>query len=192
MPKFGFVSKKSVLPLSQLERLVRNIYGMDKESFISMVKGFGPRLRSMARVIVGNDDDADDALQDAFCSLWSHREELEDRRADAMAVATVRSRSIDVLRRRAVRLGSGQVEAAASDLHAVDSTDIADTYAQVRSIMNTVLSSRDADILVLRDYQGYEIDEIAARYGLVPANVRIILSRSRRAVRDAYLKNFQS
>lgn len=157
-----------------------------------MVKGIGPRLRSMARVIVGNDDDADDALQDAFCSLWSHREELEDRRADAMAVATVRSRSIDVLRRRAVRLGSGQVEAAASDLHAVDSTDIADTYAQVRSIMNAVLSSRDADILVLRDYQGYEIDEIAARYGLVPANVRIILSRSRRAVRDAYLKNFQS
>lgn len=157
-----------------------------------MVKGIGPRLRSMAHAIVGNEADADDALQDAFCSLWSRREELEDCRADAMAVATVRSRSIDVLRRRAVRVGSGQVEAADSDLRATDHADIADTYAQVRSIMDSVLSPRDADILVLRDYQGYEIDEIAARYDLIPANVRVILSRSRRAVRDAYLKNFQS
>lgn len=165
---------------------------MDKNGFISMVKGIGPRLRLMARAIVGNEADADDALQDAFCSLWSRREELEDRRADAMAVATVRSRSIDVLRRRAVRVGSGQVEAADSDLRAADHADIADTYAQVRSIMDSVLSPRDADILVLRDYQGYEIDEIAARYDLIPANVRVILSRSRRAVRDAYLKNFQS
>lgn len=156
-----------------------------------MVQGFGPRLRSMARAIVGNDADAADALQDAFCTLWHRRDDVPDAAAAAVAVTAVRRRSIDMLRRRAVRLGSGQIEASGCDMTSDDRTDTDDTYEHVRAIIDTVLSPRDADILVLRDYQGYEIDEIAARHGLLPANVRMILSRSRRAVRDVYFKNFR-
>ncbi len=164
---------------------------MDKEGFISLVQGFGPRLRSMARAIVGNDADAADALQDAFCTLWDRRADLGEGEADAVAVAAVRNRSIDLLRRRAVRTGTGTVDASEAELHADDRTDTDDTFARVRAVIDTVLSPRDADILVLRDYRGYEIGEIAARHGLQEANVRMILSRSRRAVRDAYLKYYR-
>ena len=111
--------------------------------------------------------------------------------ADAVAVAAVRNRSIDLLRRRAVRTGTGTVDASEAELHADDRTDTDDTFARVRAVIDTVLSPRDADILVLRDYRGYEIGEIAARHGLQEANVRMILSRSRRAVRDAYLKYYR-
>ena len=47
------------------------------------------------------EDDADDALQDAFCRLWSHRDEIKTiNEAEALAKTTVRNLAIDSYRRR--------------------------------------------------------------------------------------------
>ena len=47
---------------------------MQDEALTSVFVGLRQRLRRMATAILGDSDAADDALQDAFCRLWTLRE----------------------------------------------------------------------------------------------------------------------
>ncbi len=67
-----------------------------------------------------------------------------------------------------------------------DDSDTRELYHRVDSLIKTVLSERDRRILLLRDYSGWEMADIAAELGLTEANVRVVLSRARRAVAKAY------
>ena len=50
-----------------------------------------PRLVSEARRLLGDPDDADDAVQDAMLKLWFYRERLDGYSSfDAPAIVTVR------------------------------------------------------------------------------------------------------
>lgn len=145
------------------------------------------RLLASARQILGNDDDAVDALQDAFVGLWSRAGSLSDEsHARGATVISVRNASIDLLRRRAVRQGDGE----ASDLS--DTSDQSDPsgtlFEEVDRLMATRLSPRDREILRLRDADEWPMEEIAERFGLTEANVRTILSRARRTIREEYMK----
>ncbi|MDE6633448.1 MAG: sigma-70 family RNA polymerase sigma factor, partial [Muribaculaceae bacterium] len=44
------------------------------------------------------------------------------------------------------------------------------------------------EILVHRDHDGWEFDEIASHYQISEANARMIVSRSRKTIREIYLK----
>ncbi|MDE6335165.1 MAG: sigma-70 region 4 domain-containing protein, partial [Muribaculaceae bacterium] len=48
------------------------------------------------------------------------------------------------------------------------------------------LSERDREILLLRDHSGWEFEEIAERFDMTPAAVRMALSRARKGVLKAY------
>ena len=49
-----------------------------------------------------------------------------------------------------------------------------------------MLSERDRRILLLRDYSGWEMEDIAIEFGMTQANARVALSRARRAILNAY------
>ena len=69
---------------------------------------------------------------------------------------------------------------------AEDISDASDLYDEVNRIIGRVLSERERSVLMMRDRNGFEMDAIAARLGITEANVRLILSRARRKVRDCY------
>lgn len=145
------------------------------------------RLLTSARRILGNDDDAVDALQDAFVGLWSRADTISDEaHARGATVISVRNASIDLLRRRAVRRG----DAEASDLSDLsDPSESSDSiFEEIDRLMATRLSHRDREILRLRDADEWATDEIALRFSLTEAHVRTILSRARRTIRDEYIK----
>lgn len=63
-----------------------------------------PRLHSTARRLLESDDDADDAVQEAFCRLWQRRDRLSgESEAEGVSVTTVRNICIDSLRQRQSR-----------------------------------------------------------------------------------------
>lgn len=53
-------------------------------------------------------------------------------------------------------------------------------------LINGRLSEQARSVLLLRDRDEWEFDAIAEHLGLSEANVRMILSRARRTVRDLY------
>lgn len=149
------------------------------------------RLKSTARRIV-SDDAVDDALQDAFVRLWSRRDDLTTESAvEGMAVMTVRNICIDTVRRDAVRrhddIDENPSVAAVTD-DTGDREAQRELYGEVSALIDRELSERDSRVLYLRDRDGWEMEDIASELGLSEANVRVILSRCRKTIRQIYLK----
>lgn len=153
------------------------------------------RLQMTARRIV-SDEAVDDALQDAFVRLWSRRSDFDSAAAmEGVAVTTVRNICIDTLRRDAVRrhddIDDNPSAAAVTDDYGDDRQERRELYGEVTELIDKELSERDRRILYLRDRDGWEMDDIALEMGISEANVRVILSRSRKIIRQIYLKRKQ-
>lgn len=165
---------------------------MEEDLLTSVFKRCKERLRICARKFL-DEDTADDALQEAFCRLWQRKDEFTDESmAEGMTFTTVRNICIDTLRRNAVR-AADEINEASSSISEDNSgnEDIAERYRYVSMLIESRLNERDRRILYLRDRDGWEMDDIAEDTGLTEANVRVILSRARKTVRELYRKQHQ-
>lgn len=150
------------------------------------------QMLSLAGRITGNRDDAADAVQDAFVKLWQQRERyVSTSHAQGAGMMTVRTTSIDIARHNGHR----------ADVPIDQATDVADdatdsdctlAYQQVRAIIDQDLSANQRAIIDMRELQGMEFDDIAARLGMQPATVRVELSRARKRVREIYRNKKES
>lgn len=143
-------------------------------------------LFSRARVMTASDEDARDVLQDAFVRLWSSTKPVEgEDHARNLLYRTVSNLSIDHVRKgSAVERVPLEHLGDSSETSADD--DANELMERVTAIINDELSARDREILLRRDRDGWEMDEIASAYGLSEANVRMIVSRARKTVRNIY------
>lgn len=145
------------------------------------------QMLSLAERITGNRDDAADAVQDAFVKLWQQRGRYETTsHAQGAGMMTVRTTSIDMARRNSHQ-ADVPVEQATDIIEEPTNEERNLTYQQVRRIIDSELSNNQRMIIDMREVQGMEFDEIAARLGMQPANVRVELSRARKRVRETYL-----
>jgi len=138
--------------------------------------------------MLGDSEEARDALQEAFCKLWGRKESITSaEQAEGLSVVTVRNTCIDNLRRRnTVRIDSMENSLKEIERSSEDASLTSDLISTVERLIASNLSERQRDILYLRDKAGVEISEIAEEYGLTEANVRMILSRARKTVRECY------
>ena len=150
---------------------------MRAEILTSVFTRLRPALLASAKSVLRDSaDDAPDALQEAFCRLWRHRDRLEtEEHACAASYTAVRNAAIDMVRRSRPTVTDEMIPDA-----------IAELYDEVSRIIRQALSERERDVLMLRDHSGFELDAIASRFGTTEANVRVILSRARRKVRECY------
>lgn len=147
-----------------------------------------PRLMSRASGMLGDADDANDALQESFCKLWGRRKSITtEEQAEGLSIITVRNTCIDTLRRR--NTYSAESMDIADDVQTdEDNTGPSTELIQVvEQLISSHLTERQSRILYLRDKAGAEISEIAEEFNISEANVRMILSRSRKIVRDCYM-----
>lgn len=137
-----------------------------------------PRLVGIARRIVGNDDDAEDIVQDALLRLWQVKEEV--RNAESMARVITRNLSIDHVRRRHVTVDIDE-----SNLE-TDSTSNNDE--QIQRIMGLInkLPTMQQTVIRLRHLDGLKMSDIAKITGTTEQAVRQSISRARRII----LKNY--
>ncbi len=144
------------------------------------------QMLSLAERITGNRDDAADAVQDAFVKLWQQRGRYETTsHAQGAGMMTVRTTSIDMARRNSHQ-ADVPVEQATDIIEEPTNEERNIAYQQVRRIIDSELSNNQRMIIDMREVQGLDFDEIAARLGMQPANVRVELSRARKRVREIY------
>lgn len=147
------------------------------------------RLWSMASRMLGNNDDANDALQDAFCQLWQRKECIKSRsEAEAMSVVTVRNRCIDSLRRQS-RTSTVSIDEnrEAEDIPSEhESSSREELYNHIRMIIDSRLSPLQQKIIKLRDIENKSYTSIAEHLDMNESAVRMQLSRARKIVRDYY------
>lgn len=149
-----------------------------------------PRLRAIARQLLGSDADADDAVQEAWLRLERVDADGIDN-LDAWLTTVVSRVSLDMLRApRRTREHSWQVEPWRDEpvSEASDPADVvaaADRVNVALLVVLDALSPAERIAFVLHDVFGQPFDEVASVLDKSPEATRQLASRARRRLRDA-------
>ncbi|MCR4809176.1 MAG: RNA polymerase sigma factor [Prevotella sp.] len=150
---------------------------MTQEGFKEEVLRIRPKLISVARRYVG-DDDAEDTVQDVLLRLWQMLDSLRPP-IDSLAIVLVRNLCVSHLRKQ-----RHDADAAIA-LTPTDNDD-----AGIEHLMAVIesLPAMQQVLLRLRHMEGMEMSDIAAITGSNEVAVRKALSRARQAVRLQFFK----
>lgn len=168
---------------------------MDRKEFETVAPSLRESIvRMVVRLVPSGETSglADDVAQDTLLRLWTRRDSIDTYRSiHALAMVMARNRTIDLLRRDRsgshVSLDDGYDSPDSSpDPHECMVSDEAD--ARLRSIMKSLPSAQQA-LIRMRHVEEMEIDEIASVTGSSPGAIRVMLSRTRRHIKDLFLNN---
>ena len=149
-----------------------------------------PRLQRVALRLLGNTEDAEDMVQEVYMKLWSKRDALPDvKEVEAYCVTLTKNMCIDRLRiAEADKADADEVPtmlAATDDVEA--QVERHDAVEQVKQIIET-LPEHQQQVITLRDIEDCSFEEIAEQTGLTAVNVRMLLSRARKTIRERFKK----
>lgn len=159
---------------------------MTKEDFEREAASLRHTLMGAARMLLGTEEDAEDATQETLIRLWGMADTLKQPVAP-LAKVLLRNLCVDRLRRRkpTVRMEERVMTAAAAD----NGDD--EMFAKVMNLVDSLQPAMQV-VLRLRHIEGMTIKEISSLTGNSEANVRKILSRARMAVRKHYLNDLNN
>ena len=168
--------------------------GMDAENFKRKFLSFHPKLFLIAYALVENKADAEDILQDAYFKLWNKRDELPDiENPEAFCVTLVKNLSLDFLRSPRANRREEEIESVftlATDSSPEKELETKDKEQQIRQLINR-LPENQRQVLRLRGIDDCSMDEIEQITGLNAVNVRVLLSRARKVIREQFEKLYE-
>lgn len=183
--------------------LVRRARGGEYEAFEALVHRFQQRIHALAWRILGQQQDAEDVVQQTFLSALEHLDAFREEATVAtwlLRIAT--NHALKMLRKRR---GLPTLP--------LESTDVGDSYAalphpqviarwrdtpeqlvlrkEVRQLLDQAMTELDDKyrlVFVLRDVEGLSIKETAEALGLSDATVKIRLLRARLHLRERLIR----
>lgn len=177
----------------------------DDVAYEELVRRFGGRLLSTARRVLGNEDDARDAVQEAFLcafkaidrfsgdsklSTWLHRIVVNASLMKLRGKRRKPEQSIEDLLPSFDDTGH-MVEIA--DEHAIPG-DVVVEQREVRLMVRKCvdeLPEAYRTVLILRDIEELETEEVADQLGITSTAVRVRLHRARQALRTLLERKFK-
>jgi len=154
---------------------------MNKEEFRRSVFSLSEQLFPMVVRILGNRANAEDAIQEIMMKLWLQRGKIAKHpNLKALVFMTARNYCIDVLRKKKLQINDNtllldviRAEEGRNDL------EWKELNRMVRKFLEG-LPENQREVLIMRDLDGYEFDEIAGAMQLNVPHVRVLLSRARK------------
>jgi RNA polymerase sigma-70 factor, ECF subfamily len=158
----------------------------DRDAYGELVNRHAAAARRLARTVLQNSEDADDAAQEAFLLAWRHIGRFDPSRPFApWLMRIVMNAAADLRRKRRVR-STEQIPLSAESggPSPEDDTDRTLFRSQLRAALDT-LPERQRIAVVLFDAEGYGHADIAAMLGIPEGTVRSDVFHARRALRQA-------
>jgi RNA polymerase sigma-70 factor, ECF subfamily len=197
----GSLGPLDLPPPTEEGALIDGLRNGDEQAFETLVRKFGPTLLAKARRYLRSEDDARDALQDAFLcavrsignfkgdsrlSTWLHRIIIN---CAFMHLRTKKRHSeiqdveieIDELLPRFDPAGNW-IDGASRSMSAEVYLEIFETKATVRRCIEQLPNAHRL-VLTLRDIDELDTEEVASLLGVKGKNVRVILHRARKALK---------
>ncbi|MDR0750144.1 MAG: RNA polymerase sigma factor [Tannerellaceae bacterium] len=163
---------------------------MDAESFKRQFLPCHPRLYRIAYALTGNSQDAEDILQDAYCKLWYKREELTHiNNTEAFCTTLVKNLCFDLLRLQRKNIQEEGLENLPLSTGISPETEAIeqDESKQIQRLIDK-LPEKQRQVIRLSAINDCSPEEIEEITGLSAGNIRVLLSRARKTVKEQYLK----
>ena len=147
------------------------------------VKEHSHKLYRFMLKSMNDKDEANDLVQDAFMKLWEHREAVEFTKAKAWLFTTAYNAMINRIKK------SQRTESINNT--SVNEPYTSDSSFELRQLINNSLEQLpeiQKSIVLLRDLEGYNYDEIGEILNLNESQVKVYLFRARKKLQEI-LKN---
>jgi len=185
--------------------VVSGLRAGDPQTFESIVRQEGPRLLSTTRRILGDEDEAREAVQDAFISAFRARSQFN---AEARISTWLHRIAVNAALTR-LRSRRRRAEESLEDLlprflpdgrhveHFTAWTEPADVTVGRKETSDRVRRAIDdlpdsfRTVLLLRDIEGTSTENAAEILGISPNAVKLRLHRARMALRTLLAPHFQ-
>lgn len=162
---------------------------MNESQFKSRVLPLHKTLFAYALVILGDEGDAADCLQDAMTKLWENRFRLEQiDNLQAYAAVTVKHIALSMTergRRRPVAFGDDPPDFPDPAPSPAVVTERRDDLHTVSALISE-LPENQRRVVLMSAVSGLSNAEIASSTGLSDDNVRVLLSRGRKRLRQLF------
>jgi RNA polymerase sigma-70 factor (ECF subfamily) len=159
---------------------------MHQKAFLDLIEPLKPALFGFAFRMLQNKEDAKDAIQELLMKLWNNRKKLETNgNFKTYCFTALYHDCIDRLRRRSRMHNAGNTDL----VEIADNTRIdldcenSDLIRQIRLAMDE-LPYKQKVIMELRDFQGFEYEEIARMMEMTVNAVRVTVARSRATISE--------
>lgn len=163
---------------------------MEGGEFKQRFLGYSGLIYRYAFAVTGDSTDAEDIVQEVFEKLWKIRETMATIENDeAYVVSVARNCSLDHIRKQSrhrITALTPTMEAE-DDGGALTGLEAKEQLQQVEQLLSTLPENQQRAIR-LRHYVGQPLPEIAAVMQLTEMNVRQLLSRARRNLKEKMKK----
>jgi RNA polymerase sigma-70 factor (ECF subfamily) len=161
----------------------------DDAAFESLVKRHIRAAHGVAFAVLGEQADADDAVQDGFLSAMQHLDSCwPTEKFRAWLLTIVRNRAFDLRRRGRVRSAEILEEetAQAQDPSPLEMAERSELNVRLTAAIDT-LTETQREVLMMHDVEGWKHADIAGLLGLAESTVRVHLLHARRRLRTQLL-----
>jgi RNA polymerase sigma-70 factor (ECF subfamily) len=172
-----------LLPTDSEQRTVSRVLAGDIQQFELLMRRYNQRLYRAARAILGNDADAEDAVQQAYVNAYRHLRQFEGRAEFSTWLTRIVVHEALTRRRR---LRARSTECLDTRLHDVVSgqhdperlTYVTQLAALLQSAVKT-LPDGYRSVFVMREIDGLTTTETARRLGLTEGAAKARLHRAK-------------
>lgn len=174
-------------------RIIELFFARDEKALAECESVYGKYCESIAKNILGSDEDAEEVFNDTLLRAWNSIPPEKPRSLKVYLGTLARNLSFDRYRKMTAEKRGGCEVAFCLEEAEEFLADTSDEYekSDLTALLNAFLHSlpeRECDIFVRRYYYCDATDEIARRFALKEANVLVILSRTRKKLKEALKK----
>jgi RNA polymerase sigma-70 factor (ECF subfamily) len=179
-----------------LQEIVFRIRNGDQAAFRTLVEMYRQPLYRLAFRILGNEEEARDAVQESFVKIWQKIGSYDPSRKFITWMNTILvNTSADRLRalRRHLMVPLDQVAQTLEAMQQRDPGNAADTHdlAILIHCLADGLPEKQRIVFILRDIEGLASEEVEAITGLPENSVKSNLYHARKSVREKLLRIFE-
>ena len=156
---------------------------MTESEFNVRYLGLSDILFRVARYILEDDREAEDAVQETYLKLWASRSSLDQvENPKAYSIRMIRNICLDRLRKASHLVFPDHLPEVPD---VPDSVDVLDARKRLDNVLEAVkaLPERQRQVLLLRTVDGLPYGEIAEKTGLNYLTLRVLLSQARAKLR---------
>ncbi|QTE21428.1 RNA polymerase sigma factor [Polaribacter cellanae] len=156
---------------------------MKTKDFETKILSLSDKVYRMAYRMLQNNESAEDAVQEIMIKLWDRRNKIANHpNIPGFVFLTARNYCLDLLKKKKSNFNSSeyQLKILESDTnqHQIEWKELTEN---IKNILKE-LPEKQAEVMLMRDLDGFEFKEIAIITNQKIEHVRVLLSRARKQV----------